>query len=105
MENPVTMQDITSEKENLIPDYVDLVQAMLCKPKDGTLYIIAEAPSGTYLEKDDIIDTELGKAVVISSLVYVSTSSKHYEFIQSLSGYEIFSAKGCWKYKELRWNK
>ena len=108
MENPATMQDITTEKEILTetkPDYVDLVHAILCEPKSDVVCIIAEDQKGTYLKKHDIIETDLGKAVVISTLDYISTTNTAYEFIRGLYGYEAkHLVIGAWKYKETRWN-
>lgn len=100
MENQATTQNTTSEG---IPDYVDLVQAILLDQSDE-IYILAEAPKGTYLGKNDIIETDLGKAYVISTIEFVSTTSKEYKFFKSIFGHTIHRAFVIWKRKEMRWN-
>lgn len=100
MENQAITQNTTSE---VIPEYVDLVQAILMNPDDESI-ILAEAPKGTYLSKNDIIETALGKAYVISTIDYISTTSKEYEFFKSIFGHTIYRAIFVWKRKEMRWN-
>lgn len=97
--NPITQGTISKET----PDYVDLVQAILMNPDDKSI-ILAEAPKGTYLSKNDIIETSLGKAYVISTIDYVSTTSKEYDFFKSIFGHTIYRAIFVWKRKEMRWN-
>lgn len=97
--NPITQDTISKET----PDYVDLVQAILMNPDDESI-ILAEAPKGTYLGKNDIIDTDLGKAYVISTIEFVSTTSKEYKFFKSIFGHTIHRAFVIWKRKEMRWN-
>lgn len=101
MENQAITQDTILEE---IPNHVDLVQAAIMMNPDDERIILAEAPMGTYLSKNDIIETELGKAYVISAINYVSTTSKEYEFFKSIFGHTIYRAIFVWKRKEMRWN-
>lgn len=100
MENNQITQGTISEET---PEFVDLVQAIMIDSEDESI-ILAEAPKGTYFDKNDIIQTDLGKAFVISTIAFVSKTSKEYMFFKSIFGHKIHRVIIGWKRKEMRWN-